>query len=114
MPDRHAIEREGLGMFVVRVLGFFLMIAWLVLYALNPSWIGMLTIPFPIWLRIVGFVLGLISLGFWTWTQAVLGKQWSAQLQLRENHNLVTIGPYHQIRHPIYTSLFVYLTSLAC
>ena len=112
MPDRHAIEREGLSMFVVRVLGFFLMIAWLVLYAINPFWIGILTIPFPIWLRIVGFVLGLISLGFWTWTQAVLGTQWSAQLQLRENHNLVTRGPYNQIRHPIYTSLFVYVTSL--
>ena len=113
MPDRHAIEREGRGMFVIRVLGFFLMIAWLVLYAINPIWIGLLTFPLPIWLRLLGFALGLASLGFWTWTQAVLGTEWSPQLQLREKHHLITTGPYNQIRHPIYTSLFVYTTSLA-
>ena len=66
MPDRHAIEREGRGMFVIRVLGFFLMIAWLVLYAINPIWIGLLTFPLPIWLRLLGFALGLAILGFWT------------------------------------------------
>jgi len=43
----------------------------------------------------------------------VLGTEWSPQLQLREKHHLITTGPYNQIRHPIYTSLFVYTTSLA-
>ncbi len=113
MPDRQAIEREGRVMFAVRVLMFFLLIAWLVLYAINPSWMGVLSVPLPSWLRWVGFILGLGSVGFWGWTQVALGKEWSPQLQLREEHHLVTTGPYTRIRHPLYTAMIGYGTSLA-
>ncbi len=112
-PDRQAIEREGRVMFAVRVLLFFLLIAWLVAYAISPPWMGLLSIPFPEWLRWAGFVIGLASLGFWSWTQVALGKEWSPQLQLREEHHLVTTGPYARIRHPLYTAMAGYGTSLA-
>ncbi len=113
MPDRQAIEREGRAMFAVRVLMFFLLLAWMVLYAIYPPWMEVLSIPFPDWLRWVGFALGLASLGFWTWTQVALGKEWSPQLQLREGHHLVTTGPYARTRHPLYTAMIGYGTSLA-
>lgn len=51
MADREAIEREGRGMFAVRVVAFFLLIALLVLYALNSPRIEALSIPRPGWLR---------------------------------------------------------------
>ncbi len=113
MPDRQAIEREGRAMFAVRVLMFFILLAWLVLYAIYPTWMETLAVPFPIWLRWVGFALGLASLGFWIWTQVALGEEWSPQLQLREEHHLVTTGPYARIRHPLYTAMIGYGTSLA-
>ena len=113
MPNRQAIEREGRVMFAVRVLMFFLLLSWLALYAIYPSWMEPLTVPFPDWLRWVGFSLGLASLGFWGWTQAALGKEWSPQLQLREEHHLVTTGPYSRIRHPLYTAMVGYVASLA-
>jgi len=113
MPDRQAIEREGRAMFAVRVLMFFLLLAWLALYAIDPPWMGVLSVPFPGWLRWVGFVLGLASLGFWAWTQVALGKEWSPQLQLREEHHLVTTGPYARIRHPLYTAMLGWGTSVA-
>jgi len=87
MPDREAIKREGRGAFALRVLMFFLLLAWLGLYAVNPYWMEVLSAPFPGWLRWVGFALGLASLGFWVWTQLALGKEWSPQLQLREEHH---------------------------
>ncbi len=113
MPDREAIEREGRGMFAIRVVMFLLLLGWLVLYAIYPAWLGVLSVPFPGWLRWVGFALGLASLGFWSWTQVALGKEWSPQLQLRKEHHLVTSGPYARIRHPLYTAMFGYGTSLA-
>ena len=113
MPDRQAVEQEGKGMFAARAVLFFLLIGWLVIYAINPSWMSVLSIPFPDWLRWLGFFLGLASLVFWTWTQIALGKQWSPQLQLREEHHLVTSGPYARIRHPLYTAMFGYGISLA-
>jgi len=113
MPDHEAVEREGRAMFAVRVFLFFILLGWLVLYAVNPTWMGVLSVPFPDWLRWIGFALGLASLGFWSWTQVALGKEWSPQLQLRKEHHLVTTGPYGRIRHPLYTAMIGYGTSLA-
>ncbi len=113
MPDREAIKHEGRGMFAARVVAFFLLIALLVLYALNSPWMRALSIPLPGWLRWAGFALGLASLALWTWTQAALGKEWSPQLQLREEHHLVTTGPYARVRHPLYTAMLGWGTALA-
>ena len=113
MPDRQAIEREGRGMFATRVVMFFLLLAWLVLYAIYPPWMMALAAPFPDWLRWAGFALGLASLALWIWTQVALGKQWSPQLQLRQEHHVITSGPYARIRHPLYTAMIGYGTALA-
>jgi len=106
LPDREAVKREGRGMFAIRVVLFFVLMAWLVLYAVNPRWMQALSVPFPGWLRWVGFSVGLASLALWTWTQAALGTEWSPQLQLRGEHRLVTTGPYARVRHPLYTAMF--------
>jgi protein-S-isoprenylcysteine O-methyltransferase Ste14 len=113
LPDQEAVEREGRGTFAARAVGFLLLMAWLVLYALNPPWMRALAISLPDWLRWAGFALGLASLGLWTWTQPELGKEWSPQLQLREEHRLVTAGPYAWARHPLYTAMFGWAASLA-
>jgi len=71
-----------------------------------------LALPLPVWLRCVGIALGLASLGLCTWTHVALGRLWSAQLQLRTAHRLVTDGPYSRIRHPMYTAIFGWIVSL--
>jgi len=113
MPDGQAVQREGRVTFAARVIMFFLLLAFLVTYIINVSWMAGLSMPFPGWLRWSGFALGLASLVFWTWSQVALGKEWSPQLQLRPEHHLVTSGPYARIRHPIYTAMFGYGISLA-
>lgn len=113
MPDRAAVEREGRAAFVIRLIAFFLLIGWLGLYAVNPIWIQNLFFPLPAWLRWMGFGLGLAGLGAWTWSQVALGSAWSAQLQLREAHHLVTSGPYARIRHPLYTAMWFWSAGLA-
>jgi protein-S-isoprenylcysteine O-methyltransferase Ste14 len=113
MPDSQAVQREGQVTFAARVIMFFLLLAFLVMYIINVPWMAALSMPFPGWLRWLGFVLGLASLVFWTWSQVALGKEWSPQLQLREEHHLVTSGPYTHIRHPIYTAMFGYGLGLA-
>ena len=105
MPDREAIRREGIGMFAARVVLFFVLIAILVLYAINHSWMQALNFTLPAGLRWLGFVLGLVSIALLMWTEVELGKQFSPQLQLRQEHQLVTSGPYAHIRHPHYTSI---------
>lgn len=113
LPDQKAIEPEGKGLFAFRLASWFAMIVILASYALNLSWLDRFHILFPDWLRWAGFGLGLISILFWTWTQFMLGKDWSPQLQLRDNHRLVTTGPYAHIRHPMYIAITGFGVGLA-
>ena len=86
MPDQQAVEREGgRGAFIVRVVLFFALIAFLVMYIAGAAWIDAFLFPLPGWLRWVGFAVGVVAVVFWSWTQIHLDTQWSAQLQLKEN-----------------------------
>lgn len=111
--DRRAIAREGWGYVVARIAGSLALIAFLVVYAINPSWIEELTVPFPDWLRWIGIALGCVSFGLYAWAQATLGKEWSPHLQIREKHRLVTTGPYARMRHPIYLAYIAFMICMA-
>ncbi len=113
MPDQQAIEREGRGMFIARVVAFFVLLALLALYAIGSPWMNALLIPLLTELRWAGFALGLASLALFTWTQVALGKEWSPQLQLRAEHHLVYTGPYERVRHPMYTAMLGMGTAFA-
>jgi protein-S-isoprenylcysteine O-methyltransferase Ste14 len=112
-PDRQAVEREGgRGVFIIRVVFFLLLLVFLGMYLAGMAWIDAFRFPLPDWLRWLGFALGLLSVVFWTWTQIELDTQWSAQLQLTQDHHLVATGPYAFIRHPLYAAMFGWAVSL--
>ena len=75
----------------------------LAVYILIPRWIEWAAIDLPNWLRIAGVLLGLAGLPFFVWAHRALGRNFSAVLRIKEDHQLVTDGPYRWIRHPIYT-----------
>lgn len=47
------------------------------------------------------------------WARVALGKNWSANVVLKENHELITGGPYSYVRHPIYSGLLLMILGLA-
>lgn len=114
LPDKQAVVREGgSGALIIRVVGFFLLIAFLGMYFLGAAWIDAFSFFLPGWLHWVGFALGVISVAFWTWTQITLDTQWSAQLQLTQNHHLITTGPYAYVRHPLYIGMLGWCVALS-
>lgn len=56
-------------------------------------WIGAAIQPLAIWL-------------FWR-SHADLGRNWSASLEVREDHKLIDHGVYARIRHPMYSSIWL-------
>jgi protein-S-isoprenylcysteine O-methyltransferase Ste14 len=54
-------------------------------------------------------ILCLCGLGFCLWARAVLGRNWSGTVTLKEDHELIVRGPYRLVRHPIYSGLLAML-----
>ena len=81
----------GIGM----VLPFFFIFTPLLSFADYhlPGWLG--------WLGTAIFAMALLLL--WR-SHADLGRNWSAILQIRKEHSLVTNGIYRHIRHPMYAA----------
>lgn len=65
------------------------------------------------WQKWVGSIVFLVSLWLLYRSHADLGKQWSATLELRESHSLITQGVYTSVRHPMYTSHFLWVIAQA-
>lgn len=85
----------------------------LAFYLLGPGdWFGHTLIreKFVEHTNLVG-IIGLVScfLGYIIalWSRFLLGTNWSISVQKKEDHTLITKGPYKLIRHPIYTGLLL-------
>jgi protein-S-isoprenylcysteine O-methyltransferase Ste14 len=62
---------------------------------------------------VAGTVLLAAGLGFSVWARRHLGRNWSANVVVKEDHALVRTGPYRYVRHPIYTGLLLALLGMA-
>jgi protein-S-isoprenylcysteine O-methyltransferase Ste14 len=61
----------------------------------------------------IGPVLVALGLGFTGLARVSLGRNWSATVTVKQNHELIRSGPYRWVRHPIYTGLLVALFGTA-
>jgi protein-S-isoprenylcysteine O-methyltransferase Ste14 len=58
----------------------------------------------------VGLIFCALGLGFAVWARRHLGNNWNGEPSIQEHHELVTSGPYHYVRHPIYSGMLLALT----
>lgn len=62
---------------------------------------------FPWPLAYVGFGLALAGIGFRVWSIRVLGKFFTAKVEIQADHRVVREGPYRWIRHPSYLGAWI-------
>ncbi len=53
------------------------------------------------------------TIGLFFWASRTMGRNWSLVARTRDDHELVTTGPFALIRHPIYTALFLFMLAIA-
>lgn len=63
----------------------------------------------PLILQVLGSILVVIGLAGAIWARNTIGRNWSGHLDFKVNHELITNGPYHLVRHPIYTTILTML-----
>jgi protein-S-isoprenylcysteine O-methyltransferase Ste14 len=73
-------------------------------FALEPRSMAWSYVPLPAWLRVAGFVLGCVGIALLQWVLTTLGRNFSMSLVVKSDHVLIVNGPYHWVRHPMYTA----------
>jgi protein-S-isoprenylcysteine O-methyltransferase Ste14 len=59
------------------------------------------------WRAGLGLVLLALGLGFAIWARVHIGRNWGTPMTQKDKPELVTSGPYHLVRHPIYSGILV-------
>jgi protein-S-isoprenylcysteine O-methyltransferase Ste14 len=76
-----------------------------------PAALPWAPVEIPLTLRWLGVPIGVLSLGLLAWVHRHLGRNFSTTLHIRDDHSLVTSGPYRWVRHPMYTAFILFATS---
>jgi protein-S-isoprenylcysteine O-methyltransferase Ste14 len=61
--------------------------------------------PASLALGIASDCIVLAGAAFTVWARITLGRNWSAEVTFKQDHELIESGPYMLARHPIYTGL---------
>jgi protein-S-isoprenylcysteine O-methyltransferase Ste14 len=72
-----------------------------------PPWLCRHFVPPSLWTFWLGAVITLAGLLFAVWARLVLGANWSRSVTVKQDHELITAGPYALVRHPIYTGMLI-------
>jgi len=101
--NKKTLEQPQIGLYLVTTLligaGFMFLFWQRAFNALNVQ----LT-PQTAIFGIIGVALTAISVLFAIWARFSLGRNWSGNTAtVKQDHALITSGPYRLVRHPIYT-----------
>lgn len=64
-------------------------------------------------IRYAGILVTLSGFILMNWSVIALDRQFSIDITIQENHQLVTHGPYKWIRHPRYLGIIIFLIGIA-
>jgi protein-S-isoprenylcysteine O-methyltransferase Ste14 len=70
-------------------------------------------VPYSLVIAYAGLALTLTGIGFAIWARVFLGRNWSAIVTIKQDHQMVRNGPYALVRHPIYSGFLLALLGSA-
>ena len=104
---REKLDRRKEGVFMLATLRPAGGLLWgsIIAYMINPAWTAWSAMPLPAWMRWSGAGFCALSVALLIWTLPTLGTNLTDTVVTREQHTLVTRGPYRWIRHPFYAAM---------
>jgi protein-S-isoprenylcysteine O-methyltransferase Ste14 len=106
------ISRKVDGNIMMTIIKFFGLVLWLspLVYLLNPKWMAWSKLGVVDGVRWAGVGIGILCVAGIYWLFSSIGSGITPTSATRQNHRLVTKGPYRWVRHPLYSigsSLFI-------
>jgi protein-S-isoprenylcysteine O-methyltransferase Ste14 len=59
------------------------------------------------WLGSIGLAVFVLGLALAVWARVYLGQNWGMPMTRKDDPELVTTGPYKNVRHPIYSGILL-------
>jgi protein-S-isoprenylcysteine O-methyltransferase Ste14 len=77
------------------------------------GWLNARFVPATAAIHALGVIFVAAGLGFAVWARLHLGRNWSGEITLKLEHELIRSGPYALVRHPIYSGMLVAMLGTA-
>jgi len=87
--------------------------AILLFYPRLGVWLDTRLLPGSEDLAYTGLALTFAGIAFAVWARFALGRNWSAVVTIKQDHELICRGPYALVRHPIYSGMLLGLLGTA-
>lgn len=87
--------RMGVGLFILPLI-----------YGLT-TWLDFAHFSLPLWVRWIGLGISVVGVMVLLLSHQALGRNWTGQLHIQEQHTLVVSGIYCFVRHPMYLSFLL-------
>lgn len=105
-------NREGFIVLFARVFLGCIVLFFILSYPFYLRFLEWSIIPLSSWLRWAGMVVALACPFLSLWLFKNIGSNISETVLTKQDHQLVTSGPYKYIRHPLYTTGILLILSL--
>ena len=98
---------------ILRAFIFLIAIVLLVTTRIPLPWLYLELWPVGLWPFWLGAAVNIAGLLFAVWARGYLGSNWSRSVTIKQDHELITTGPYAVVRHPIYTGILTGFIGMA-
>jgi protein-S-isoprenylcysteine O-methyltransferase Ste14 len=98
---------------ILRVLIFVVAIVLFSTTLIPLHWLYLQLWPAGLWPFWIGAAVMVAGLLFAVWAREHLGRNWSHAVEIKQDHELITTGPYAVVRHPIYSGMLAGLLGTA-
>ena len=105
---KRTVKRQSAGSRLIHTAIVSVAIWILISPAVRSGPLGTRVIPLTRTTQAVAIAFDILGLSLTFWARAHLGRNWSGNVTVKSDHELIRSGPYAVVRHPIYTG-----TSLA-
>jgi protein-S-isoprenylcysteine O-methyltransferase Ste14 len=102
---KRTVERRRRWVGPFAVVGIISMVARMAFR--EAGWLNGLLWQRTLLTGLFGDAMALAGLAVMLWARVTIGRNWSGGVVLKEDHELVTSGPYRFVRHPIYSGLLL-------
>ena len=108
-----ARRRESVASRALHIGPMFIAALLMAVPRLPIVWLNARFVPASVAIHVLGAIPVSTGLGFAAWARVHLGRNWSGEITLKQEHELIRSGPYGLVRHPIYSGLLAAMLGTA-